>query len=247
MRRCTWRPSVRRNFAYQTGPRLRSTRKTCPDGARNGGIAARIVRRPWDILGTYSRNRPFSRESAQTKTPPLRGFLRADGRTRTGDPFITSEVLYQLSYVGARAGPRSLATVRARGMAGRDRRGRAESGREESPGHRRARDRRCRRGGGPDRSEGRRAGRAAERDGAAVRRHRVAAGHARRRRAGHRGGGGVVALGRLVPDVALLDPAGGGRAVVGVRDPHGELPRGAGARRAADAGARRGGERRRSW
>ena len=24
----------------------------------------------------------------------------ADGRTRTGDPFITSEVLYQLSYVG---------------------------------------------------------------------------------------------------------------------------------------------------
>jgi hypothetical protein len=26
--------------------------------------------------------------------------LEADGRTRTGDPFITSEVLYQLSYVG---------------------------------------------------------------------------------------------------------------------------------------------------
>jgi hypothetical protein len=30
----------------------------------------------------------------------LRGFLRADARNRTGDPFITSEVLYQLSYVG---------------------------------------------------------------------------------------------------------------------------------------------------
>ena len=30
----------------------------------------------------------------------------ADARTRTGDPFITSEVLYQLSYVGeARSGP----------------------------------------------------------------------------------------------------------------------------------------------
>ena len=29
------------------------------------------------------------------------GWLReADARTRTGDPFITSEVLYQLSYVG---------------------------------------------------------------------------------------------------------------------------------------------------
>lgn len=33
----------------------------------------------------------------------MRAFVErdeADGRTRTGDPFITSEVLYQLSYVG---------------------------------------------------------------------------------------------------------------------------------------------------
>ena len=30
--------------------------------------------------------------------------LEADARTRTGDPFITSEVLYQLSYVGEAAG-----------------------------------------------------------------------------------------------------------------------------------------------
>ena len=28
--------------------------------------------------------------------------MKADARTRTGDPFITSEVLYQLSYVGSR-------------------------------------------------------------------------------------------------------------------------------------------------
>jgi hypothetical protein len=28
--------------------------------------------------------------------------LKADARNRTGDPFITSEVLYQLSYVGER-------------------------------------------------------------------------------------------------------------------------------------------------
>ena len=44
-----------------------------------------------------------------TVLDPLRALLartsagrweRADGRTRTGDPFITSEVLYQLSYVG---------------------------------------------------------------------------------------------------------------------------------------------------
>ena len=34
-------------------------------------------------------------------TCDLLGFLRADARTRTADPFITSEVLYQLSYVGA--------------------------------------------------------------------------------------------------------------------------------------------------
>jgi hypothetical protein len=30
------------------------------------------------------------------------GCTEADARTRTGDPFITSEVLYQLSYVGVR-------------------------------------------------------------------------------------------------------------------------------------------------
>jgi hypothetical protein len=30
----------------------------------------------------------------------VQDFLEADARTRTGDPFITSEVLYQLSYVG---------------------------------------------------------------------------------------------------------------------------------------------------
>ena len=30
------------------------------------------------------------------------GFPRADARIRTGDPFITSEVLYQLSYVGGK-------------------------------------------------------------------------------------------------------------------------------------------------
>jgi hypothetical protein len=30
--------------------------------------------------------------------------FRADARIRTADPFITSEVLYQLSYVGVRPG-----------------------------------------------------------------------------------------------------------------------------------------------
>jgi hypothetical protein len=32
----------------------------------------------------------------------------ADGETRTPDPFITSEVLYQLSYVGTLRGARSV-------------------------------------------------------------------------------------------------------------------------------------------
>ncbi len=33
--------------------------------------------------------------------PDCRHFTKADAGTRTPDPFITSEVLYQLSYVGA--------------------------------------------------------------------------------------------------------------------------------------------------
>jgi hypothetical protein len=37
---------------------------------------------------------------ATHKMPDSRDFTQADARTRTGDPFITSEVLYQLSYVG---------------------------------------------------------------------------------------------------------------------------------------------------
>src|ERR1700722_6141497 len=37
------------------------------------------------------------------ETSDLLGLRRADARNRTGDPFITSEVLYQLSYVGGRS------------------------------------------------------------------------------------------------------------------------------------------------
>ena len=38
--------------------------------------------------------------SRERKREMCRQFVRADARTRTADPFITSEVLYQLSYVG---------------------------------------------------------------------------------------------------------------------------------------------------
>ncbi len=43
----------------------------------------------------------FSPGPGARKGVITRQFPRADARTRTGDPFITSEVLYQLSYVGA--------------------------------------------------------------------------------------------------------------------------------------------------
>ena len=37
---------------------------------------------------------------AKTKAQLCGAFVRADGGTRTPDPIITSDVLYQLSYVG---------------------------------------------------------------------------------------------------------------------------------------------------
>ena len=44
-----------------------------------------------------------NRPKTKKKSAFLAGlFYEADARTRTGDPFITSEVLYQLSYVGRR-------------------------------------------------------------------------------------------------------------------------------------------------
>ena len=43
---------------------------------------------------------PTRHPESDQKDPVCRDFLEADARTRTGDPFITSEVLYQLSYVG---------------------------------------------------------------------------------------------------------------------------------------------------
>ncbi len=41
------------------------------------------------------------RRHPKAESPLSGGFLKADARIRTADPFITSEVLYQLSYVGA--------------------------------------------------------------------------------------------------------------------------------------------------
>src|SRR5205807_8208272 len=84
-------PTGKRYFMYPSGPRARSTRNTCPVGERNPSAMSRN--------GDTSLQWPGL---AQQKPPDYRGVLRADARTRTGDPFITSEVLYQLSYVGVR-------------------------------------------------------------------------------------------------------------------------------------------------
>jgi integrase len=67
---------------------------------------ATISRRPLvDPSASGAMNRP-SRSAGKSLQ-----IEKADARTRTGDPFITSEVLYQLSYVG---GPRILAARRRR-------------------------------------------------------------------------------------------------------------------------------------
>ena len=53
--------------------------------------AARSCTRVYDGQAVLSR--------CQGRRKPCKS-AEADARTRTGDPFITSEVLYQLSYVG---------------------------------------------------------------------------------------------------------------------------------------------------
>ena len=63
------------------------------------------------VVSRYATDRSTPAEPRQLARRNGRGYLRevlalagrlreADARTRTGDPFITSEVLYQLSYVG---------------------------------------------------------------------------------------------------------------------------------------------------
>ncbi len=51
------------------------------------------------LVGTHDR--PPQPAPEYWRSPALSP--RADERIRTADPFITSEVLYQLSYVGAQA------------------------------------------------------------------------------------------------------------------------------------------------
>jgi hypothetical protein len=53
-------------------------------------------------LGKFlGKSLPSAERAATLKVLGLRALCEADAGTRTPDPFITSEVLYQLSYVGA--------------------------------------------------------------------------------------------------------------------------------------------------
>ena len=60
--------------------------------------AIEAAREEFGVRGKYAE--ADESEDAEARKPA--SILEADARTRTADPFITSEVLYQLSYVGAR-------------------------------------------------------------------------------------------------------------------------------------------------
>ena len=64
--------------------------------AVGGETPSLAVNRSEDVPVSYPE--PHS-DVARAEEVPAKA-TKADARTRTGDPFITSEVLYQLSYVG---------------------------------------------------------------------------------------------------------------------------------------------------
>jgi hypothetical protein len=89
---CAWQG--RSNF------RSRSTARVPRSGPRTAGAAAVKGSNGTGVDSTG--HRPFTAHHANNATEP-RAPGQADGGTRTPDPFITSEVLYQLSYVGVAA------------------------------------------------------------------------------------------------------------------------------------------------
>ena len=75
--------------------RLNCSRRCSTNACLLSGLA---VRGPAGRTIARSGARPDAKRRQTAAVQEKR--RRADGRTRTGDPFITSEVLYQLSYVG---------------------------------------------------------------------------------------------------------------------------------------------------
>jgi hypothetical protein len=84
-----------RTYAHVMRDGARRRRISITEAIRTGRAAAASHRSLVDPSGADPAIRPArsSKKSLQIG--------RADGETRTPDPFITSEVLYQLSYVGA--------------------------------------------------------------------------------------------------------------------------------------------------
>jgi Phage integrase family len=83
-----------RTYAHVMRDAPRRRRITISEAIRKGRVAA--SRRPQVDPSDAKR---ASRAARSEKKSLQLG--EADARTRTGDPFITSEVLYQLSYVGS--------------------------------------------------------------------------------------------------------------------------------------------------
>ena len=69
-----------------------------PTARVGAGDAIEAARAEFDVRGEYAE--PEVKPDAESLDGA--SMLEADARTRTADPFITSEVLYQLSYVGGR-------------------------------------------------------------------------------------------------------------------------------------------------
>ena len=77
------------------------TATTLVQQARDGGDASRARHR---LEGSPRRRMSSAGATGGTGDSARQDANRADARIRTADPFITSEVLYQLSYVGVRPG-----------------------------------------------------------------------------------------------------------------------------------------------
>ena len=89
-------------------------------GAVRESVTGQAPRPTWRAR-LRSRHPPVSAESRNALAEGRLFAAKADARIRTADPFITSEVLYQLSYVGATkriAPPQSSSPTAATDMAG---------------------------------------------------------------------------------------------------------------------------------
>jgi hypothetical protein len=79
-----------------------AARRRPPASCRRASTSSSASSRARSAAGSAgaSATAPSSSRSTRTSCRPATRSYKADARTRTGDPFITSEVLYQLSYVG---------------------------------------------------------------------------------------------------------------------------------------------------